>query len=100
MESLFENRNIIGYVLLVALAAVIILRLQSSRHHAEDDPTRRRPAAERLQALRRAAEEPSNDEKLKVPGKRMSFGHARLQFYVMLAAVTAIVAVWLLHRHL
>jgi hypothetical protein len=97
MDALLENRNVVGYVLLVALAALLILRLQASRRRSEDDRARRRPAAERLAALR-AQPDPEEARSLKAPGKRLSFGEARVQLYVMIAAVLALAVAYLAHH--
>jgi hypothetical protein len=98
MDALFENRNFLGYVLLVALAAVIILRLQA-RRRGGGGAAGRRPALERLAELRGRergeAAEPAGG--IAAPGKPMSFSAARLQFYVMLAAAVALVIGYLAH---
>jgi hypothetical protein len=98
VEAFLEYRNIIGYVLLVALAALIILRLQAARsRRAASDPTRR-VGAERLAGRHSAPETERDAGSLETPGKRMSFGEARVQFYVMGLAAIVVVLVWLVHR--
>jgi len=98
VEAVLEYRNVIGYVLLVALAALIVLRLRAGRGRRMNTGLRRRVAAERL-AERRSAQETDRGAALpELPGKRMSFGEARLQFYVMVMAALAMMIVWLVHQ--
>ncbi|HEY6335817.1 MAG TPA: hypothetical protein VI113_08020 [Alphaproteobacteria bacterium] len=96
MEAFLEYRNVIGYVLLVALAALIILRLQAARNRHRGST--RRMGAERLAERHSTPEMDSDAESLETPGKRMSFGEARVQFYVMALAAIVVVLVWLVHR--
>jgi hypothetical protein len=98
VEALLEHRNVIGYVLLVALAALIILRVQAARDRRGRPGPRRRTSAERLAELRKAPDIDEDAAPFETPGKRMSLGEARVQFYVIILAALVVVLVWLVHR--
>ncbi|HLI13003.1 MAG TPA: hypothetical protein VKY65_15530 [Alphaproteobacteria bacterium] len=91
MEALLENPNVLGYVLLVALAGVIILRLQASRRRAEEERRQRHPWS----ASHAGKDEHAAAGEDFQPG---SLGRARLQFYMIILAVLALVAAYLIHR--
>jgi len=98
VEAFLEYRNVIGYALLVALAALIILRLQAARNRRAGSGPMRRVGAERLAERHSTPEMERDAGSLETPGKRMSFGEARVQFYVMGLAAVVVVLVWLVHR--
>jgi hypothetical protein len=99
--SFLEDHYLVGYVLLVALAALIMRRFRSARRQAEDMRSLRLPQL----ALREASGGGGGEGHERGMGGReprrrepMPFGRARLQFYLVVLAAIALLLGYLFHK--